>query len=269
MMAATVTFRPGLPGSVPDCLLLSPTQPAEGPAIVVVHGIHREVSRIAEHLTAVAEQHRRQVLLPLFAHQDWPRYQRAACPRRADWALLRLLEACRLEQRLDAGPVDLAGFSGGAQFAHRFAWLYPTLVGRLTVASAGWWTFPDAAPFPYGLGPVQEGPAQADLWFRSNLAAFLDRDIVIRVGSDDDQVDRNTRSGPEIDAQQGRHRRARAGAWAQAIAAAMRAHDLHDRVDFAVLAGCGHQVSDCLSLGLDGVFVPPCTVPDRWQRSVA
>ena len=37
----------------------------------------------------------------------------------------------------DANQFELAGYSGGAQFAHRFAMLYPQMVSRLTVSFGG------------------------------------------------------------------------------------------------------------------------------------
>lgn len=76
----------------------------------------------------------RPVVAPLFAAVAWPRYQITWCEQRADTGLLRLLNDLTAEGAMTSRPVDLAGYSGGAQFSHRFAWLHPSRVpadGRL------------------------------------------------------------------------------------------------------------------------------------------
>ena len=46
----------------------------------------------------------------------------------------------------------LTGYSGGAQFAHRYAFAYPRRVAALAVCAAGWYTFPDPGlVYPHGL----------------------------------------------------------------------------------------------------------------------
>ena len=62
--------------------------------------------------------------------------------------------------RADFGRVDLVGFSGGAQFAHRFAMLYPGCVRRVVVAAAGWYTYIDPSrPFPLAAAPATPAAA--------------------------------------------------------------------------------------------------------------
>lgn len=267
-MNLATEFRAGISGRIPDALILRPRHCRHDTPLVSVHGIAREVHEMARCLAPLAEATGRIVVLPLFDKAQWPQYQRAACRNRADQALLGLLTALENEGRIPTGPVDLAGFSGGAQFAHRFTWLYPHRIGRLTVSSAGWWTFPDETAFPYGMGPSKEGPKAASLWLRTNLRAFLDRDIVIRVGALDSTVDANTRSGPRIDAQQGRDRLTRAYRWAAALSDAAKDHGLPDRIDFDVLAGCGHDFTACANAGLSKIFLPETYCRD-YERNVA
>ncbi|WP_439154407.1 hypothetical protein [Yoonia sp.] len=267
-MKIATEFRSGISGRVPDALILHPSQCRHDQPLVSVHGIARDVHEMARCLAPMAEATGRMVVLPIFDRDHWPQYQRAACRNRADQAFLDLLTALESEDRIAKGPVDLAGFSGGAQFAHRFTWLYPHRIRRLTVSSAGWWTFPDEAAFPYGMGPSKEGPKAASLWLRTNLRAFLDRDIVIRVGAQDCTVDVNTRSGPRIDAQQGHDRLTRAYRWAAALSDAAKDHGLPDRIDFDVLAGCGHDFTACATAGLTKIFLPGACLPER-ERNVA
>lgn len=256
---ASIRFRPGRERSEPPAWIVLPSQRRPGARpLVAVHGITRNAEDVAHRLAARASAGGRALIAPLFSEAAYPGYQRVLQRRRADKALLGLLEALVDEGVIGRGPVDLAGFSGGAQFAHRFAWLYPHRVGRLSVASAGWWTFPDAAAFPYGLGAARAsgGPAQASRWFRANTADFLDREIAVAVGALDCVVDPNTRSGAAIDAQQGPDRLTRARRWTGALRAAAERYGLEPRISLSVLPGCGHDFLDCADAGLDRIILP-------------
>lgn len=265
-----VFFRPGIGGIVPDAWILEPGTPSDARPVVLVHGLYRNVEEMVGLLQGRAEDTRRTLILPHFDKAHWPRYQRAACDQRADWAMLTLLRALRSEGRIGQGPVDLSGFSGGAQFAHRFAWLYPDAVGRLCLAAPGWWTFPDAElPWPYGMGDrAGDGAGDAagkgaveGFWLRANLPRFFDREIVVRVGTDDTQRDENLRKGNAIDAQQGGNRALRAQRWVAHAAQAARAAGVTPDISFGVLQGCGHNLADCVRRGRldrDLVAAPAC-----------
>jgi len=92
---------------------------------------------------------------------------------------------------------DLVGFSGGGQFAHRFAlFAHRPQCDRIVACSSGWYTLPDAAsPFPYGLGTTQRA-SDADV--RKALATPLH----LAVGSaDTDPNSSGLRHTAEADAQ--------------------------------------------------------------------
>jgi pimeloyl-ACP methyl ester carboxylesterase len=255
--AAGLRVRPGRGRHALPAWIVEPADAAPGARpVVAVHGIARDAEGMARRLADRARGLGRTLIVPLFSKEDFPRYQRAACDRRADRALLGLLDALVSDGTIPAGPVDLAGYSGGAQFAHRFAWLYPHRAGRLILAAAGWWTFPDAAPFPYGLGAAVDGPADAPRWLRANAADFLDRAIAVAVGAEDCVPDANTRSGPAIDAQQGADRLTRARRWSAAIRDAAERFGLPPRVSLTVLPGCGHNFQTCADAGLDRLILP-------------
>ena len=255
--ATGVRLRPGCRRPTPPAWLVEPAVQAGAlPPLVVVHGITRNAEEIAHCLAPRALAQGRTLVAPLFDGSTFKGYQRVFGRRRADLALIALLDALVDDGVLPSGPVDLAGFSGGAQFAHRFAWLYPHRVGRLTLAAAGWWTFPDAAPFPYGLGRGDLGPADAPRWLRANTPDFLDREITVAVGEADCVPDPNTRRGPAIDAQQGIDRVTRARRWRDAIAAVAERHGLEPRVSFHLLPGAGHDFGACADAGLDALLLP-------------
>jgi len=236
--------RPGRGRKGLTCWIARPASPRPGAApLVAIHGIGRQADLHAALFAPAAAAQGRAVIAPLFDEEGWPGYQRMVARGRADLALLSLLEELRVEGVLGAGRIALAGFSGGAQFAHRFAMLYPHLIERLCVASAGWWTFPDEAPFPYGLGGVWGARLAA------GLPRFLALPVTVCVGDGDDAPDENTRSGPAIDAQQGQDRLTRARRWADALRAAAAARGITPRVTFAILPGAGHDVAQCVRSG--------------------
>lgn len=266
-------LRPGRGRREPPVWIAFPHRPAPAaPPVAAIHGISRDAEGIAARLAPRAAAQGRVLVAPLFTQEDFPRYQRAACGRRSDRALLTLLDSLAAEGAVAPGPVDLAGYSGGAQFAHRFAWMHPHRVGRLTVAAAGWWTFPDAAPFPRGLGPAESGPADAPRWLKANLRAFLDREIAVAVGRFDDAPDAATRTSPELDARQGPDRLTRARRWTEAMGAAARQLGLREPT-LTVLPDCGHDFHACAAAGLDRLILPDApraaACPELSQRSAS
>jgi len=252
-------FRPGTPGVIPDSWVINAGAPNSGPPIVAVHGIQRQVEKMAALLLPRASAIGRTVVLPHFSTGHWKRYQRAACPNRSDKALLSLMREMVEDSLVSAGPFDLAGFSGGAQFAHRFTWMHPNAVGRLCVTAPGWWTFPEAQfAWPYGMGHSNVHQGIVDFRLQTNLKRFLNREIAVSVGSDDIKRDRNLRKGPDIDAQQGVNRMARAENWVSAMRGVAHSLGVQSDISFTLLKGVGHSFSNCVKHArLDHLFIQP------------
>lgn len=252
----TPSLRRGIPGVIPDAWIINPGHGAVQPPVVVVHGIKREVEQMAQLMCRRAHEVQRTVILPHFDAVHWKKYQRAACPKRADIALLNLMRSLKDEGRVSPGRFDLAGFSGGAQFSHRFAWMYPNLVGRLCLTAPGWWTFPDpGVAWPYGMGAAARRGVEG-LWLQANLRHFLDREIVVTVGSEDTARDANLRKGAEIDTQQGSTRVERARNWVRAMRIAAHDAGLRPSISFDLLQDCGHSFSQSVAQArLDRHFV--------------
>lgn len=237
--------------SLPDVLAKT------APPLVAIHGIKRAARQQAALLGARAAARGQVVVAPLFDAENWPRYQQLVKKGRADRALIKLLTALREEGVIGEGPIELCGFSGGAQFSHRFAMLHPEKVSRLTTASAGWYTFPDIAPYPYGLG-LKEG-CKRDWGGRmaDKLDNFLRIPINVVVGAKDSIADPNTRSSGNINQQQGRTRLARAANWAEALKHKAEQRGINAEIDFTILPGCGHDFRQCVEKGgLDRIIVP-------------
>lgn len=253
-----LVFRSGkAPGEL-DCWMALPRGIAPNvPPLVAVHGIRRgarlQAILFAERAAALGQA----VIAPVFDKNNWLGYQQAFLCGRADLALMGLMLALRDEGTLQTEQFDLFGFSGGAQFAHRFAMLHPDRVSHLSIASPGWYTFPDNASYPYGLWPR---PNHTDAWsYRmiSNLDRFLALPMRVCVGENDCLRDKNTRSGAAIDAQQGLNRLARARKWTEAIRTVADEMQIAPRITLHVLKGCGHDFETCVTKGgLDRIVIP-------------
>jgi len=247
---ARIFFRPGTAGAIPAAWLIQPKGTSTASPVLAIHGLNREAEQMANLLVLQADATGRTIVLPLFDRASWPGFQRAACKQRSDWALLSLLQVLRDERWIGDALPDISGFSGGAQFAHRFTWLYPDRVGRLCAVSPGWWTFPDARG-SYPLGISTDGPGRASSAFRlrANLARFLDREIHVSVGALDVVQDENMRQDPEVMAQQGPNRVVRARNWTAAAIRTARQLGVRPRISFKLMENCAHSFGDCVANG--------------------
>jgi pimeloyl-ACP methyl ester carboxylesterase len=256
--AANLLFRSASETGGLACWLAVPDSVAgDKSPLVAVHGIRRGARQQAELFAQRANALGRPVIAPLFGEQEWPRYQQAIRRGRADLALIALMGALSAEGICRTSHFELFGFSGGAQFAHRFAMMHPQLINRLTVASAGWYTFPDSTQFPFGLSARTDGPDPWSAVTEDRIRRFLAIPTQVCVGADDTLRDANLRSGDRIDAQQGQNRLIRGIRWAQALKRAAEERGLPPRAAFFALSACDHRFLQCvLRGGLDRIVIP-------------
>jgi hypothetical protein len=147
---------------------------------------------------------------------------------------------------ISLGAVDMIGFSGGAQFTHRYALLNPERVRSQILVAAGWYTFPsDRERFPYGI--KREG--RRGRRCAENLLRFLAIPTLVLVGADDNQRDAALRRTPDVDIKQGINRIERASRWTCAFLQAATRTGVSPTVQFAMLPGCGHAFDDCVETG--------------------
>ena len=231
--------------------VLYPSGPVRNRPLIALHGISRDARSLADHFAPQAEAAGRIIIVPRFARKPWPVFQRITRRHRPDRALLALVADLRLRNVIGSETVDLFGFSGGAQLAHRFAMLHPEHVADLHLGAAGWYTLPDAnAAYPMGFGPSARGD---DRWGRrmaSGLKAYLDRRINIYVGAlDNAPDDQALRRSSELDAAQGTTRLARARHYARVIRDLQTQNGLPATCALHELPGCSHDFADCAKNG--------------------
>lgn len=201
---------PGQPEREYYLLLPVAMRPGAEP-LVLVHGISRNAPELVLRFAELAIRAGVPLIAPLFQRESFGQYQQVLDQRagqRSDLALLDILDDAARRFGLATGRIALFGFSGGAQFAHRFALLHAHRVRVCVPASAGWYTLPDPAlAWPLGLAqsPASVHPDAGCVPFH------------LIVGQRERGDDEALRHSPELDALQGSNRRARARAWHRAL----------------------------------------------------
>lgn len=217
--------------------------------VAVVHGISRNAR---EHMLAFApwaQQSGIALVAPLFDREHCRDFQQlgwTGAGWRVDRLLRRAVDQLAAESGADGARFSIFGYSGGAQFAHRYALAYPGDIRYLATCAAGYYTWPTTQmAFPCGLDC---GALPVDVRFR--LDEFLALPTLTTVGLRDTSRDSALRMTPEIDALQGRTRLERAKRWVDALVAAALARRLEPRHGFAGIEDVGHDFRKAISRGL-------------------
>lgn len=215
--------------------------------LVSVHGISRNAREHGEALMAFSENSGRILIAPIFSRKRFRGYQRIEGENsRADQALVDMLEKVAALTGVSTEKVDLFGFSGGAQFSHRFAMLHPSRVNKLMLSSAGWYTFPHRdQPYPYGTSTEDA----MGVSLNQRMQEFLVLPMLVMVGEGDIRRDRQLRKGKQIDMLQGLTRVERAARWVRENRSQARLHKISPQMEYKVLPKCGHSFSDCVDTG--------------------
>jgi pimeloyl-ACP methyl ester carboxylesterase len=212
--------------------------------LVFVHGYNRQVEEQAGALRGLCDRLGCPLVAPFFSSEHHRRYQRLGRGTdglRAD----RFLDACLDDFSGErAAPFYLAGFSGGAQFAHRYAMAHPGRVRHLVAVAAGWYTLPsDSIAFPRGLRT-----ARSLRGYSLNPEQFLRVPMTVIVGAEDTGT-RNLRQSPELDESQGRTRVERARNWVAHLRLAARQYHQVSRASYLEVPAVGHDFGEFLERG--------------------
>jgi poly(3-hydroxybutyrate) depolymerase len=229
----------------PLLMLMRPgPHPKPLPLAVCVHGYTRQPLDQLRAFAPLAARLGFALALPLFDDRHHRRYQQLLHPRRgtrSDLALLSTLDAAADRHGIDASRLFLFGYSGGAQFVHRFAMCHPQRTAALAIGAAGWYTWPDTQhDWPLGLAD-----AQARLGSPVDLERFLRLPMALWVGERDTDADEHLRDEPQLASLQGMHRLERARNWADAVRGAGQARGISNALTVTVLPRVGHDFGSC------------------------
>lgn len=237
------------------------------PPLLALHGISRNAAAISTRFAPTCLARGQVLIVPHFSGEHWPHFQQIGAVR-ADRALLELLSNVQDLGFAQTGKIDLFGYSGGAQLAHRFAMLYPNRIDTLHVAAAGWYCLPETSlAFPMGLGlglgfgcdltspnhalnrKTIRNQQIASL-ARVQLDTFLKLRFRIYVGERDDARDPALRQSPLLDLAQGKTRRDRARTYVQSLCRAAQDVGITPDVALCELPGCAHSFRECAAAGM-------------------
>jgi len=230
-------------------LLYVPPRAVPGAHIfVTVHGISRNLEEHATLFAPFAEEHGVVLVAPFFTrdrNDGYQRLEKGKAGQRADLILNAIIDEVSNTLGADGRKFYLFGFSGGAQFAHRYAMAHPDRVFGVVVGAAGWYTFPDPkTPYPYGLGASSE---------RSNLrfdpGRFLHVPFTVLVGGDDVQGGESLRRNEFVDVQQGTTRLERARRWVDAMNRAAKSRGLPPPATYYSVPGIEHSFGQFMRKG--------------------
>ncbi|MFE4215602.1 poly(aspartic acid) hydrolase [Streptomyces sp. NPDC056844] len=150
------------------------------PLVVAVHGTRRRCESLRDAFADFGERHDCVVLAPLFPSgitgpNDVDSYKLlSAAGFRPDEILLDMIDEVAARWHVHTDRFHLHGFSGGGQFAHRFAYLHPDRLASLSVGAPGrvtlldptrpWWQGTADAEELFGIAPdpapLREVPVQ-------------------------------------------------------------------------------------------------------------
>ena len=219
--------------------------PRHAPILITVHGISRNARQQAEMMAELAECYGVALIAPLFRRRRFPGYQRLeadAHGSRPDVLLRQTLREFAQRSGASDRRLFLFGFSGGAQFVHRWVMRSPQRVSGYVLGAAGWYTFPDQeSRYPHGLRG-NHGLAMPAL----DADAFLRVRGLTVVGEFDRHRDRSLRSSRRVVERQGATRLERGRRWVAAMNEAARERGLPEPLSFKLLPAVPH----CFALSM-------------------
>jgi len=240
----------GIEPACPYLIYLPPEVDKRLPPLVAVHGITRDPGSYIEAFARRAELLGLPVIAPLFARDGFPAYQRLGISGkgpgpRSDLALDAVLRDVAEKSYCDTSRIFLFGYSGGGQFAHRYAMVHPDRVVAAALGAPGWYTFPDDTnAFPHG---TRVGPGKSPQGIRA--VDFLRVPVAVYVGDKDCARDSALNTSPRIDHQQGKTRIERGERWIHAMEHGAKLYRMEVPHHFEILRNCGHSFEECVKYG--------------------
>lgn len=224
---------------LPHCMTL------ETKIFVTIHGISRNAREHAKKFSALAEAYNTVLIAPFFPSDRFPDYQRLGrTGQRADYALNEILLEVAELTGLATESFYLFGYSGGAQFAHRYLFAYPNRVRKLALGAPGWYTYPDpSVNYPRGLKNIQRLQLTAD------PTAYLRIPVCVLVGERDNQRDDELNQSPKIDCLQGKTRIERGQNWIKEMMLQAKVQGLDTLYSFRLLPNSPHSFSISMRRG--------------------
>jgi len=216
--------------------------------VISVHGISRNAEEHAVLFAPFAENYGAILVAPLFSDTRFHGYQRLFSEdpeRRADKVLDRIVSEVRGLAGNCPDKLNLFGYSGGAQFVHRYTMIHPERVAKVVVGAAGWYTFPDSSrSYPTGIG---HNPKMPDI--DPDPDRFLRVPAYVIVGERDLRHDVALNDSDRLSRYEGETRMERGRRWIKSMSDAARAIGLNTDYQFFTVPRSRHSFRQCMKRG--------------------
>lgn len=213
---------------------------------ITVHGISRNVRQHAKEFAAYAERYGVVMIAPYFPADRFPDYQRLGRKgNRADIVLNAIVAEVARLTGASSNKLYLFGYSGGAQFVHRYMFAYPERVARIVLGAPGWYTLPDSTlEFPIGIQPILSMPQ-----IQFDSTRFLSIPVCVLVGEKDNRRDAELNKSTIIDRLQGKTRIERGWHWVKEMSYQARRQGLPTTYAFHLLPDSPHSFAISMERG--------------------
>ncbi len=234
----------------PYLLYIPETVDKSLPVVVTVHGISCNAEEHIDAFAGYADRFGFILVAPVFTRAAFAGYQRFGYSKRnnsqrSDLALHAIMDDVAEQTGCDTDKFLLFGYSGGGQFAHRFAMAYPDRIISAALGAPGWYSFPSkSAPFPRGLQGTK-----ATFGLELQPEKFLAVPMMVCVGENDTERDPALNTSSRIDARQGKTRFERGERWVQAMRKRARNLGYDTAYEFCSLPQSGHAFKQCTEQG--------------------
>ena len=220
----------------------------QAPIVIVMHGAGRDADRYIRQWAPHGETHGVVVVAPKFSKRTFPgalRYnlghvfdEAGNVREESGWsfsAIEPLFDAVRASLGNVRNEYAMYGHSGGSQFIHRYLYYKPDArVSRYVLANAGWYTFPRFdIEYPYGLS--NSGITA------NTLRNALAKDVVVLLGSEDNDPNHDSLRQTPGALAQGPHRVGRGTRFYQAASEAAEANDWPFGWRLRIVEGVAHS----------------------------
>jgi hypothetical protein len=164
--------------------LLPKTLDKDTTILFIIHGGSRGAERYLKYWIADSRDKNVILVAPHFTKDNYPYYSTLGMAThsgklindRTNWlrnSISSFHTFFRSRYNLNANKYRMFGFSGGSQFVHRYL-MYgvDSNIEKAAIGSAGWYTFLDYNPFPYGIKNMPLEPGRVE-WLMSKEVLFL------------------------------------------------------------------------------------------------
>ena len=181
--------------------------------VFIIHGASRNVERYLEAWLEVSKNKNVILVAPYFSKEAYQNYQTLQLAKSSgeilddsNYKLTNSISSFftffKSKYQLKTETYRIFGFSGGSQFVHRYM-MYgkDARVERAAIGSAGWYTFLNNEPFPFGTTDMPVDKERID-W-------FLSKEVLFIVGESDNDPNHYALNLNEGAKKQGKHRHER------------------------------------------------------------